>query len=194
MESVRSRRFTVRAFACTGRVLRGLLTGCCVLLFFLSAAMWIRSLAYWDLLSVRAGRAHVIVTTWPDVVNVGVSRRVGVEAAAGEVEWRYIPSEIGDAKVGRNWKNFNWSGAAGNEWDPRLKRGFRTVGNYLTVPFWILMIVFGLPLLPRVVRWFRARWRRWRAKPGTCANCGYDLRASPGRCPECGAEAETTAA
>jgi predicted amidophosphoribosyltransferase len=32
------------------------------------------------------------------------------------------------------------------------------------------------------------------AKPGHCANCGYDLRATPGRCPECGEDAPEGAA
>src|SRR3954467_11305549 len=189
MARVRSRRFLVRAFGSVLRTIHRLLVICCVLLFFLSAVLWIRSLTYWDLLAVRVGRVQVTLNTWPDVINLGVTRRVGVAGSLRDVEWRYIPSEIGDARVGRNWKNFNSWGGAGNEWDPRLKRGYRTVGNYQAVPFWCVMVVVGLPLLPRAVRWCRDRSRRWRRRRGLCANCGYDLRASPQRCPECGAEA-----
>jgi len=52
----------------------------------------------------------------------------------------------------------------------------------VTVPIWMLVVVFGIGPLAWLVR----RWRR--RGPGFCAGCGYDLRATPGRCPECGAE------
>jgi hypothetical protein len=170
------------------KALRGALAVCCVLLFFLSAALWIRSLSYWDVLAVRVGRVHVSLNTWPDVVNVGVTRRVEADGATGDFEWRFIPAEIDTERIGRNWKNFNWSAAAGNEWDPVRKRRYRIVGHYLTLPFWLVMSVSGVPLLPRGVRWLRDRRRRLRVRRGVCAACGYDLRASPDRCPECGRE------
>jgi hypothetical protein len=44
-----------------------------------------------------------------------------------------------------------------------------------------LFLLSGLPII-----WFVIRRRRTRA-PGSCRNCGYDLRATPDRCPECGA-------
>ncbi|HWE97016.1 MAG TPA: hypothetical protein VG269_23845 [Tepidisphaeraceae bacterium] len=75
--------------------------------------------------------------------------------------------------------------------------GFRLAGGILTLtpqlitrytvlalPYWFLVIVFGiLPLGP-----FRAAWQRHkRRRRGLCLACGYDIRASTDRCPECGA-------
>lgn len=49
-------------------------------------------------------------------------------------------------------------------------------------PDWILLLVFGIPVL--LGTW---RWRSRRVSPTQCAACNYDLRATPERCPECGA-------
>ncbi len=55
-----------------------------------------------------------------------------------------------------------------------LQQGAGEAGDLNHVPF------SDLPAL-----WAWRRWRR-RARPGTCEECGYDLRATPKRCPECG--------
>jgi hypothetical protein len=52
----------------------------------------------------------------------------------------------------------------------------------LTLPMWMLVIVFGIGPMVGLAR----RWRR--RGPGYCAACGYDIRATPQRCPECGTE------
>jgi hypothetical protein len=53
----------------------------------------------------------------------------------------------------------------------------------LSVPFWVLAVVFGL--LPLV--WLQRTIRQLaHYREGLCPSCGYDLRATPGRCPECG--------
>ena len=57
--------------------------------------------------------------------------------------------------------------------------------QYVVVPFWMLAIVTGVPLLAGLrTFWVRRKW----GTANTCGGCGYDLRASSGRCPECGWE------
>jgi hypothetical protein len=70
------------------------------------------------------------------------------------------------ARIGPNRQAMNWSG--------------------VLVPFWSLMVAFGL--LPAHAAWRRLRRRRAAARTaaGFCVACGYDLRGTPGRCPECG--------
>ena len=53
----------------------------------------------------------------------------------------------------------------------------------LTLPWWYLSVLFGLPPGIWVTR--RLVKRRWPLR-GHCVRCGYDLRATPDRCPECG--------
>jgi hypothetical protein len=65
------------------------------------------------------------------------------------------------------------------------------------VSFGWFLVIFAIaparPLVSRVVRYTRHRWRALRVgrlrtrrqKLGLC-NCGYDLRMTRGRCPECG--------
>ena len=49
----------------------------------------------------------------------------------------------------------------------------------ITVPFWMLVLLFGIYPAIRLIRHRRRRF-------GLCPTCGYDLRATPQRCPECG--------
>jgi len=62
--------------------------------------------------------------------------------------------------------------------------GGKTHGDYLAIPIWFLLALFGFLPGRAVVR--QLRERRHARRVGMCRVCGYDLRASPERCPECG--------
>ena len=70
-------------------------------------------------------------------------------------------------------------------------RGDTFEDTYLSVPFWSLAAVTGLPLLLSATTW-RRRHRALRRRKGLCVHCGYDLRATPHRCPECGRAASAS--
>jgi len=80
------------------------------------------------------------------------------------------------------WEDRNWipvvrtsTGTSGP-----ISYGRRT--EFILPLWWVLMLSAVLPF--RVAIRLVERWRE--VKPGTCRNCGYDLRATPERCPECG--------
>jgi len=78
-------------------------------------------------------------------------------------------------------------GLAKGGWEAQVGTGGRsgaTSGNYVSVPFWFLFLVFGAMPARALVR--HVRTRRF-ARRGMCKVCGYHLRASSQRCPECGA-------
>jgi hypothetical protein len=52
-----------------------------------------------------------------------------------------------------------------------------------TVPLWPVVLLLPMPLAVKMLSLAR---RSARARNGSCAICGYDLRATPSRCPECG--------
>ncbi len=54
----------------------------------------------------------------------------------------------------------------------------------LRLPYWAVVICAASPGIAVGARLFFRR--RYRARHGLCARCGYDLRASTSRCPECG--------
>jgi hypothetical protein len=56
--------------------------------------------------------------------------------------------------------------------------------HHITIPWWLLVVLFSLAPLLGVIR----RWRSIRRSPhGFCARCGYNLTANvSGTCPECG--------
>jgi len=58
-----------------------------------------------------------------------------------------------------------------------------TISKSITIPFWLLAVLFVLPVIATIDRNHRRRKRRLF---GCCRKCGYDLRATPDRCPECG--------
>jgi hypothetical protein len=62
------------------------------------------------------------------------------------------------------------------------RRGDRFIT--IRIQFWLLLCFGAVCLLVAIV-WARHLMNH-RRKPGTCRNCGYDLRATPDRCPECG--------
>jgi hypothetical protein len=53
--------------------------------------------------------------------------------------------------------------------------------TYVVGPFWPFV-----PIGLIVPLWRFIRWRRFRANPGHCPRCRYDLRATPDHCRECG--------
>lgn len=66
--------------------------------------------------------------------------------------------------------------------------GGQTARTY-DVPYWLLIAIFGTPVVLAVMR---GRTLAVRAHEGRCLKCGYQLDASMMRCPECGT-ARTTA-
>jgi hypothetical protein len=65
--------------------------------------------------------------------------------------------------------------------DPRLP-WIVTDFRYALVPYWFAV----LTCTPLTIFAMRRVARSFRAKPGHCRRCGYDMRATPDRCPECG--------
>ncbi|HEY7115683.1 MAG TPA: hypothetical protein VH475_03800 [Tepidisphaeraceae bacterium] len=84
--------------------------------------------------------------------------------------------------VDRSWGGF------------RYRAGLMALGStrQWVVPFWAPTALLAVPAALAAVRLGR-RLRRWRAGPGRCAFCGYDLRATPERCPECGTVPDASA-
>jgi hypothetical protein len=59
----------------------------------------------------------------------------------------------------------------------------------LTLPFWLVAVVFGIfaGMCMHISR------RAIESRVGLCAVCRYDLRATPDRCPECGSNQKMSA-
>ena len=152
--------------------------------------MWARSHARCDLLAIflHRGNAQVImsdhgrVTLFVSNLSLGSERaytydRVAMRSEEFEffrvqlLESPPLPQKVVGLLLGAS--KANAFGLAGAKYD------------YLSIPYWMVAAVFGLPLgLGMRTFWRRRRWdgRQY------CAHCGYDLRASLGRCPECGAK------
>lgn len=114
----------------------------------------------------------------------------------------YHISDFRSVELDPQWMNWEsewfpfWSWLA-NEYDPvdgfsyptrgilgiRFSPNPTQSGWNIAVPYWLPMLLAGVPLPWTYIRY---RQRRLALATTQCARCGYDLRASPARCPECG--------
>jgi hypothetical protein len=127
---------------------------------------------------------------------VGAEYRRAVVRSAGTTHTSAPPASLAQTAPGRGTGGFRWDAdpPAGEArflphpdvYFPAWYGGAgRTVR--LALPWWFLALVFAI--LPALS--LRRHLRRIRRRPGTCPQCGYDLRASPTRCPECGRPIDT---
>jgi hypothetical protein len=157
-----------------------------LLLCLAAAGDWVGSYRYyWNLLYTADSSTNIYSDTGAIyflrvVVPISVPGLYFDRFGQTEDPWANVPEREADT-VPQRWKPVRFIQQRGG---PSFWRG-------LVIPHWVFITFFaGLPLLR-----FRA-WRRHRrrAKAGTCAKCGYDLRATPQRCPECGAVAKAAVA
>jgi hypothetical protein len=130
-------------------------------------------------------------TGWTDFVSVRLARGLfdfSSQAGTCEAWFRDVRSdrlvEVSHRSYGSTflpdgqWLSFTF--AAGRDRLP----GDAADHWYVVLPFWLLVLIFGLMPSWASVRYVRRR--RATAAFGHCPACGYDLRATPERCPECG--------
>ncbi|MDB5321594.1 MAG: hypothetical protein JWN40_3225 [Phycisphaerales bacterium] len=164
------------------RLLRILLTAATfvsLLLFALTAGLWLRSHWAYDALG------------WDDggVVKSVTVLHGGVFFSADEIEGRPDREGVnylnGDAGPAAAYENAGAFGFSRNHYGGG-KLGV-PVSDIVRVPLYPLVVT--LAILPSIgyIRITRARRARSRRRRGLCPSCGYDLRATPGQCPECGA-------
>lgn len=98
-------------------------------------------------------------------------------------------TEVGKG-IGRSVRldllGFRWDMEPKMSWGGGGGRVDFAYGVEVMIPYWLMLVVFGIG--PTV--WWVGRVRRRRATAremrNCCRKCGYDLRATPERCPECG--------
>ncbi len=66
---------------------------------------------------------------------------------------------------------------------PGTTAGSGEIARAADVPYWLLIFIFGAPVLLAAKRY---RKLTNRAKEGRCLKCGYQLDVSMTTCPECG--------
>jgi hypothetical protein len=118
------------------------------------------------------GQVEIAWKVWPAALRDQVSRRNSI--AAANVYHRTfddIPSKYSRSSPPTFWNSVGFKAYSG------------PTHSSVYLPYWFAVLVSGMA--PAGFIGVRVR-RRLRAKPGHCANCGYDLRATPDRCPECG--------
>ena len=132
------------------------------------AVLWVRSYVVHDVVTVVARGRHV-----------------AVHSTGGQFLVDDDPSVPARFRPGVTWERQDDVIPYGSNVRSALVR-FRVArfntARLWALPQWPLVALTALPPAVGVIR----RRRRTPVLPGTCRQCGYDLRATPGRCPECG--------
>jgi hypothetical protein len=155
----------------------------------LLSGIWITStpLSFWrNVYLVRTNRtSNVLLTIFDGYFTVTYQSGPGMPAFLRLPQSKPHSWEAGSETIPRHaiqWRRALWPEFY--YWPPAPSPTGGIAKRAWLVPTWLLAALFGLPVIVR-------RIRRWRAvPPGCCPRCGYDLRATPDRCPECGTEAE----
>jgi hypothetical protein len=166
-----------------------------LLICLTSLFMWHRSLSYWDLFTIRIGRHHITINTYPDAALLVCGHRQA--GPPGELSCGHYPQHhpLGDKVVNHQYRwGMRWFSVSRTQWlEARLTpEGVTYRGFQFAASFWsIALFTFLLPALFFVFRLRRTLKRRHLRRSGLCPHCGYDLRASPNLCPECGTLIQT---
>lgn len=166
----------------------------CCLAALLTGASWVRSWRHCDVVRwvTQPDPYYVPTIIW----SIGTSRgRIGIAR-----EWSRFP-RVAETPPQRRLQHESWETDELALPDGRFgfqmysasytaRRGFlfsewEAVNNRMSTDAVVIphcAMVAVLSVIPAIWLWRR----RARYIPGTCAQCGYDLRATPERCPECG--------
>jgi hypothetical protein len=146
------------------RRVSAILSALSLILCIAMVGMWVRSYFVTDYL-------------WnhPEKAGAGITQGVGVICFWYELPIGRFHPVIRTQDWPHHFHDIGYGlGPKGDRYDDRVHSFF--------VPNWLLTCILLLLPLASV-----ARFQRTRRRPGTCSNCGYDLRATPNRCQECGA-------
>jgi len=160
-----------------------------VLLCVVTAALWVRSYWYFDLVKLAGNSWYCMLEDrtgeislewcphypWPGYHKTGAStgRITQTESLLSE---RFTNHRVGGFGLGQT----TYRAAS-----PDRKRMADVSFDVVVIPFWFLLTLLSCLLL--AIGLSRMRERN-RAIDHRCRKCGYDLRATPERCPECGTE------
>ena len=165
------------------RIIFNGLTALSLLLCVATAGLWVRSYRCTDVVW-RVGKdwdTWSVSSRW-GAVTIGHREYNGLGIKV-DYGWRGYCGPAHNAPPGLvRWHfcGFSGSGLAGSS---AGSYPFTFKDEYISVPFWFLILLSTIPTLLHVGR--ARKLRHWR-RVGRCMTCGYDLRATPERCPECG--------
>ena len=142
----------------------------------LTTALWVRSYYFLDAIDWSTSRGRAGFSTTQGHIAYGAVTLTPAYRGTVIQGLSYRSTAVGygfSLSIMRPWWT-SWTGFA----LAQVRQSSFSAWD-LRVPFWLPLLLSAIaPVL-----WCR---RRHRYPPGTCQQCGYDLRASPDRCPECG--------